>query len=188
MEKNKEKLIFITGGARSGKSCFAESLALKIGKKIAYIATAQALDEEMRERIDSHRARRPKNWLTFEEPEQVDRVIEDIDDEVDVILIDCLTLLVSNLISDFKKDSPGSEFCIKINKKIDLIVEAALKSSATVIIVSNEVGSGLVPNSIIGRFFRDILGKANQSIARNADLVYFVVSGIPLLIKGNQDE
>lgn len=188
MEKKKSKLIFITGGARSGKSTFAESLALKTGKKIVYIATGQALDEEMEERIAEHRRRRPKNWQTFEEPEQVDRVIREIGQETDIILVDCLTLLVSNLISDFKEDSSREDFYFKINSKIGLIAEAALKSNATIIIVSNEVGSGLVPDNPMGRFFRDMLGKANQSIAGKADQVYLVVSGIPLLIKGSQDE
>lgn len=188
MEKHKPKLILITGGARSGKSSFAESLAQKMSENIAYIATAQMLDEEMRERIAEHRKKRPKNWKTYEETEQVDRIIQDIDAKTGVIIIDCMTLLVSNLISDYNEESPREMFASKVKDKIEQIIEASLKCQATVIIVSNEVGSGLVPANPIGRFYRDILGWTNQSIARNADLVYLMVAGIPLLIKGNKDE
>jgi adenosylcobinamide kinase/adenosylcobinamide-phosphate guanylyltransferase len=188
MEKHKPKLILITGGARSGKSSFAESLAQKMSENIAYIATAQVFDEEMGERISEHRKRRPKNWETYEEPEQVDRIIQDIGSKTGVIIIDCMALLVSNLISDYNEKSSREVFACKVEEKIEHIVEASLKCQATVIIVSNEVGSGLVPANPIGRFYRDILGRANQSIARNADLVYLLVAGIPLLVKGNKDE
>lgn len=188
MKKNKPELVLITGGVRSGKSSFAESLAKKSGERIAYIATAQGLDDEMRERIAEHRNRRPKNWKTFEETEQIDRVIGEIGYKADVILIDCLTLLISNLISDFKDESFRQEFSLRIDEKIDLIIKAALKSQATVIIVSNEVGSGLVPANSVGRFYRDMLGKANQRIASHSDQVYLMVAGIPLLIKGSKDE
>ena len=188
MEKQKSKLILIIGGARSGKSSFAESLAQKMGENITYIATAQALDEEMRERIVEHRKRRPKNWQTVEETVQVDRIIEEVGSRTGVIIIDCMTLLVSNLISDYNEESSREIFASKVKEKIEQIIEASLKCLATVIIVSNEVGSGLVPTNTTGRFYRDILGQANQSIARNADLVYLLVAGIPLLIKGNRDE
>ncbi len=188
MEKHKPKLILITGGARSGKSSFAESLAQKMSENIVYIATAQVLDEEMRERISEHRKRRPKNWKTYEEPEQVDGIIQEIGAKAEVIIIDCMTLLISNLISDYNEESSREIFASKVEEKIEHIIEASLKCQATVIIVSNEVGSGLVPANPTGRFYRDILGQANQSIARNADLVYLLVAGIPLLIKGNRDE
>lgn len=188
MEKQKPKLILITGGARSGKSSFAEALAQQSGEKITYIATAQALDEEMRERIAEHRKRRPKNWHTVEETVNVDRVIEEFGPQTEVIIVDCITLLVSNLISDFKEESSKDFFASKVQEKIEHIIGASLKYQATIIIVSNEVGSGLVPANLAGRFFRDLLGKANQSIALNADQVYLMVSGIPLLIKGNKNE
>lgn len=188
MEKYKPKLILITGGARSGKSSFAESLAQKMSENISYIATAQALDEEMRERITEHRKRRPKNWKTYEEPEQVDGIIQEIGAKAGVIIIDCMTLLISNLISDYSEKSSKDIFASKVQEKIEHIIEASLECQATVIIVSNEVGSGLVPTNHIGRFYRDMLGKANQRIASHSDLVYFMVAGIPLLIKGNKDE
>ncbi len=189
MEKSKPKLILITGGVRSGKSSFAESLAEKMSKRVAYIATAQGLDNEMKERIAEHRKRRPKYWKTFEETEQVAVIIERINSSTDVVIIDCLTLLVSNLISDFQEEiSKQHELFTKVLKEVDLIIKAVLKSEATVIIVSNEVGLGLVPANPIGRFYRDILGKANQSIASYSDQVYFMVSGIPLLIKGKNNE
>lgn len=188
MIKQKPKLILITGGARSGKSTFAESLAQKMGEHITYIATAQALDEEMRERIAEHRKRRPINWQTIEETAHVDKIINDTGTQAGAIIVDCMTLLISNLISDFNGKSSKDTFTSKVREKIEHIIEASLKCQATVIIVSNEVGSGLVPTNSTGRFYRDILGQANQFIARNADLVYLLVAGIPLLIKGNKDE
>ena len=187
MKQDKPKLIFITGGVRSGKSSFAESLASKIGEKITYIATAQALDEEMSERITEHRKRRPKNWQTYEEPYQVEKIIQEIGHKTDVILIDCLTLLVSNLMSDCPDEQSRKNLSSKIKVKINVIVNEALKCQASVIMVSNEVGLGLVPTNITGRFFRDILGQANQAIALNADRVYLMVAGIPMLIKGKRD-
>lgn len=185
MNQYKPKLILITGGVRSGKSSFAESLAMKIGGEIAYIATAQALDEEMTRRIAAHRQMRPKTWKTYEEAYQVERVIREIGYNVDVILIDCLTLLVSNLISDIKEGTSQLEMSTKIREKIEIIIREALQCEASVIIVSNEVGMGLVPTNPLGRFFRDTLGQVNQTIALNADQVYLLVAGIPLLLKGN---
>ncbi|HNR65933.1 MAG TPA: bifunctional adenosylcobinamide kinase/adenosylcobinamide-phosphate guanylyltransferase, partial [Atribacterota bacterium] len=142
MEKQKPKLILITGGARSGKSSFAESLAQKMGENIIYIATAQALDKEMRERIAEHRKRRPKNWQTVEETVQVDKVIKKVGTQTEVIIIDCMALLISNLISDFNEKSSKDIFASKVQEKIEHIMEASLKCQATVIIVTNEVGSG----------------------------------------------
>ncbi len=187
MNQNKPTLILITGGVRSGKSSFAELLAEKIGQKIAYIATAQALDEEMTERIIEHRKRRPHNWKTYEEPYQVERIIREICFQTDVIIIDCLTLLISNLMSYFQEITSKPEIFIKIKEKIEFIVEEIFKGQATVIIVSNEVGMGLVPTTAMGRFYRDILGQANQTVALHAQQVYLMVAGIPLLIKGTRD-
>ncbi len=188
MSQVKPKLILITGGVRSGKSVFAEKLAGKFGKKITFIATAQPLDREMAERIAQHRASRPVQWETYEEPYQVSQVIQKVGQKTEVILLDCLALLVSNLMQDYQEKTSNQKLADNIIGKIDEIVREALRCSATVIIVSNEVGLGLVPANPMGRFFRDILGKANQIISSSSDQVYLMVAGIPLLIKGKSDE
>ena len=178
------KLIFITGGARSGKSSFAEKIAAKISKEVAYIATGQPLDDEMKIRIKKHKDRRPTNWETYEKPIEVTELVSRLGLEKEVILIDCLTLLVSNLLLR-KEDKVGDskreeEILLEIKK----LAEISYKVSAQVIIVSNEVGMGLVPETSLGRFYRDILGRANSIIADKADEVFMMVSGIPLKIKG----
>ena len=188
MKQGRPKLILITGGVRSGKSSFAEALAQELGSKIAYIATGQAFDKEMAERISKHRQRRPQHWQTYEEPEQVEEIIPEIGSTAEVIIIDCLNFLVANLISDYKEEEPKGPLASKIRDKIDALVSEALKSPATIILVSNEVGSSLVPVNPAGRFFQEQLGQANQAIALHAELVYLMVAGIPLLIKGVRDE
>jgi len=188
MKQKRPKIVLITGGVRSGKSSFAEKLAGNIGRKVTFIATAQELDEEMKDRIAKHRYNRPKHWETHEEPYQVAQVIQKVGEKTEVVLIDCLTLLVSNLMQDYREDESNNHLAKKIIKQIKEMVRESLQCSATIIIVSNEVGLGLVPANPMGRFFRDILGQANQIIGADADQVYFMVSGIPLLIKGESNE
>jgi len=188
MNQIKPKLILITGGVRSGKSLFAESFAEKLGGEISFVATAQALDEEMAERIKQHRTNRPFQWKTYEEPYQVAQVIQKVGEKTEVILLDCLALLVSNFMQDYQEGIPNQSLADSIIGKINEITSEALQCPVTVIIVSNEVGLGLVPVNPMGRFFRDILGKANQIIASSSDQVYLMVAGIPLLIKGKSDE
>lgn len=188
MKKKIPKLVLITGGARSGKSTFAQSLATSIGGKVTFLATAQALDEEMEDRIAKHKASRPKQWKTWEEPYHVVEAVSKAGQETNVLLIDCLGFLVSNLMQDYPEKESNNILADSIIKNIQDIVTEALNCPATVIIVSNEVGSGLVPENALGRFFRDILGQANQIIASHSDRVYLLVSGIPLLIKENSDE
>jgi len=169
------KIILILGGARSGKSAHAQELAKRC-KKAAFIATCQALDKEMEARIRLHRDKRPKHWKTFEEPKDLDVLLKKIGNAFDCILIDCITLLVSNLILAGYKDR-------EIFKKIKKILAMLRKKRQEVIIVSNEVGMGLVPLNKLGRDFRDIAGRVNQIIAAEADEVFFTVSGIPMKIK-----
>lgn len=183
-----KNIILITGGVRSGKSSFAEKIARDNGGKVAFIATAQALDKEMHDRINKHRAHRPTDWRTYEEPYNILPIIKKIGQQVDVILLDCLTLLVSNLMTNYQEGSENQEINENIMMQVEGIINQSLKSSATLIIVSNEVGLGLVPVNPLGRFFRDTLGKANQFIAANSAKVYLMVAGIPILIKGNNDE
>ena len=170
------KITLILGGARSGKSTYALKLAGKY-KKVAFIATCVGLDKEMRERIKLHKETRPKHWETFEEPQDLVKVFKRLDSRFDCILIDCLTLLVSNLVLSGKSQT-------KIIKKIEELLLAINKEKIRVIMVSNEVGLGLVPTNKLGREFRDIAGRVNQLIASSSDEVFFIVAGIPVKIKG----
>ena len=172
------KIILILGGARSGKSTYAINLAKK-HKRIAFIATCQPLDKEMQHRIRIHQQTRPKNWKTFEEPKDLDSLLLRMNKTFDCIIIDCMTLLVSNLILGGYKETD-------IFKKIRKMLINLKKKQAKVILVSNEVGLGLVPTNKLGRQFRDIAGKVNQLVARVADEVFFVIAGIPTRIKAEE--
>ena len=178
------KLIFITGGARSGKSNFAERMAISLGESVAYLATAQPLDEEMTFRIKKHREKRLNTWETYEEPIEVRELVSRLGLEKEVILIDCLTLLTSNLLLREEDKVEDSKWQEEILLEIEKLAEISFKVPARVIIVSNEVGMGLVPENPLGRVYRDILGRANSIIANKADEVFMIVSGIPLKIKG----
>lgn len=169
------KLIFITGGARSGKSAFAQKLANNLGERVTYIATAEARDREMELRIKFHRKNRPSHWKTVEREKNVTEVLSRVAEKSEVILLDCLTLLISNLLLSGEK---------KILKEIRRLVNEVKRAKATVLIVSNEVGMGIVPNNNLARRFRDMAGRANQIVAQAADEVYLVVSGIPVKAKG----
>jgi len=172
------KITFILGGARSGKSMYALRLAKK-RKRVAFIATCQALDREMQERIRLHQKQRSEHWKTFEEPRNLNSLLMRMGDAFDCILIDCLTLLVSNLIlSGYKKE--------EVLKEIKAMLTSLRKKRAKVIMVSNEVGLGLVPANKLGRDFRDIAGRVNQAVAEEADEVFFTISGIPMKIKGGK--
>jgi len=181
---NRGKLIFITGGARSGKSSFAEKIAIESSREVTYIATAEPLDSEMKYRIQKHKDARPSHWKTYEEPCKVNQLIRCLGRDNRVIIMDCLTLLTSNLLLR-KEDKVQDETWQKeILNQITDLAESAYKVRSKVIIVSNEVGMGLVPDNVLGRSFRDVLGKANYIFAGMADEVILMVSGIPLKIKG----
>ena len=178
------KLIFITGGARSGKSNFGEKIANGFGRSVAYLATAQPLDEEMAFKIERHREKRLNTWETYEEPIEVRKLVSRLGLEKEAILIDCLTLLASNLLLRKEDKIEDPEWQEEILLEIKKLAEISYKVPAQVIIVSNEVGMGLVPDNTLGRVYRDILGGANSIIADKADEVFMMVSGIPLKIKG----
>ena len=171
------KLIFITGGSRSGKSSLAVKLAQSIRKRKIFIATCIPEDDEMKRRVLLHRKNRPSSWRTIEQRDVLAPLLQkEVKADV-VIIIDCLTLFVSSLlIKESKEDS--------IKDEVEKAVAIIKKGKATVIIVSNEVGSGLVPDNKLGRDFRDIVGTCNQIVAGGADKVTYMVSGIPLNIKG----
>ena len=176
------ELIFILGGARSGKSSFALKLAESIKGKRLYIAAAEALDMEMEERIKKHKKERANNWDAIEEPIKIADIIKK-NKKYGVILLDCLTLWVSNLMHiEARSKGQGARGGRTLQKITDLI-SACKKAKASIIIVSNEVGLGIVPDNPLARQFRDIAGFANQKIADAAGEVYFMVSGIPLKIK-----
>jgi len=166
------EITFIMGGARSGKSTYAVRLAKRHGRKVAFIATCRPLDKEMKKRIELHKAARPKNWQTFEEPEDAGLLLKKIDSKFDVVIIDCLTILISNLLLKGLKE-----------KDIERRIKRIMKSRTNVIIVSNEVGLGIVPDNKLARDFRDIAGKINQLVAEEAKEVFFMASGLALKIK-----
>src|SRR5215207_1314475 len=173
----------ILGGARSGKSSYAQSLAEATGKSVTFIATAQALDEEMSTRIQKHRAERPANWETFELPGDLASQVLQI--QSDVVILDCVTLLISNLLMQFVKDDRVDEalFMPAVRKEMEAFIKAIHKQEQDWFIISNEVGLGLVPPYQMGRAYRDALGWANQRLAREADHVLFMVAGIPMVVK-----
>ena len=181
----KSNLTLILGGARSGKSSYAQSLAEESGKSVTFIATAQALDDEMSARIRKHRAERSPDWETLEIPFEIASHTHRI--ESNVVILDCITLLISNLLMQFVKDDLVDEtpFIASVQKEIyELIGKLrACEQEQNWLIVSNEVGLGLVPSYQMGRVYRDAIGWANQTLAREADKVIFMVAGIPTTIK-----
>lgn len=177
------KLTLILGGARSGKSTLAEKLAKQRGNRVIYVATAVAFDDEMATRIKNHRGKRPQSWITVETPTGISEAVQDHLDETDVILLDCLTLLVNNLFMKISGDPnhlDEAQFAAVVEAEIEAILQVIEGSPVAWIIVSNEVGMGLVPPYPLGRVYRDLLGYANQRLAAIADEVYLMVAGIGL--------
>jgi adenosylcobinamide kinase/adenosylcobinamide-phosphate guanylyltransferase len=177
-------LTLILGGARSGKSRYAQQLAVEYGQRVLYVATAEAGDEEMIERIADHRRSRPSNWETLEAPRQAGAAVAALPRPYEVILLDCLTLLASNLIVPLSEPYGEAAAITALQPEVDGLLEAYHAGPAAWIIVSNEVGLGLVPPYPLGRAYRDALGWANQRLAAQADEVILMVAGIPLKVKG----
>jgi adenosylcobinamide kinase/adenosylcobinamide-phosphate guanylyltransferase len=170
------KITLILGGARSGKSYFAQELAKKGKRKVLFVATAEPLDDEMRVRIEEHRKNRPVKWKTLEVTKNIGMKIKECTKGDDIIIIDCITLLISNLLYD-EPNYPVAEK--RVLKEINALLECINTLDAHFIIVSNEVGLGLVPDNKLGRLYRDMLGKSNQLLASQSGMVYFMVAGIP---------
>jgi adenosylcobinamide kinase/adenosylcobinamide-phosphate guanylyltransferase len=178
------KLTFILGGARSGKSSYAQRLAEKHGGQVALIATATTSDEEMAARIRKHQNERPPGWITREIPQGVAAALKVDPLRADVILLDCLTLLVSNLLlQDSESEVNEASAALPLESEITALLATVRDSRAVWIIVSNEVGLGLVPPYPLGRIYRDLLGRANQQVAAIADEVFWMVAGIPVPIE-----
>lgn len=179
-------LTLVLGGARSGKSRYAQSLC-EPSSRVIYIATAGCADDlEMRERIARHRADRPVDWQTIEEPIDLSRVVSDAPTEAD-LLIDCATLWISNLMWKFKEEPADVQHGL-ISAEIDRLIKTVRERAENhnvgeVVIVSNEVGGGLVPEHPVARAFRDLQGFANQCLAEAADKVIFIIAGLPLVLK-----
>ncbi|MCS5695761.1 bifunctional adenosylcobinamide kinase/adenosylcobinamide-phosphate guanylyltransferase [Desulfofundulus thermocisternus] len=179
-------LVFVIGGARSGKSSFAEELAASCGSRVVYVATASALDEEMARRIHIHRVRRPASWVTVEETRCLEKVIRQYENDADALLIDCVTMWLTNLLLDENLPCSGGALDDResyILEEARRLAGTAVASPARVIMVANEVGLGLVPDNALGRAFRDLAGRVNQLLAREAEEVYLVVAGLPVEIK-----
>lgn len=173
------KLVLVTGGARSGKSEFAEKYVLHYGARCAYIATAEILDDEMAERVRLHKARRPQTrWINFEAPYNAHEVMKEAAQQADTVLFDCLTLYMSNLL--YGKNAPEGTTEQKaqaVKAEIGKLLDAAYRSGKTVVFVTNEVGAGIVPENAIAREYRDIAGWVNQQVAEAADSVFYCVAG-----------
>ena len=189
------KLTLILGGARSGKSSFAEKRAMEVGgENVLYAATSETKDEEMEERVTKHRAERSSAWETVEVPRNVAQAIRAARSDAPVVLLDCMTFLVANHLMDAAApeedpfDDPSADpFDAEIEADVVAEVEALVtyvqESNVELLVVSNEVGLGVVPPYELGRAYRDILGRANQILARHADEVQLLVAGIPMKVK-----
>lgn len=183
------KFILVTGGARSGKSSFAESLAGGCGSNVLYIATSIPFDDEMKLRIQKHRKQRPDTWDTLESFKDFENIPHDLVKEKDAILLDCVTIMVSNIMFETKQDWDRfhAHELIDIEKSVEQEISGLLNFIKSIdipfIAVTNETGMGIVPENPLSRAFRDIAGRTNQQLAKSADEVYFCVSGIPMKIK-----
>jgi len=177
------RMILLLGGARAGKSTYAMRLA-QDGERtsvdeVCFIATAQGLDEDMTKRIARHRAERSPHWRTIEEPCQIDEALRQAS-EARIVIVDCLTLFVSNWLMRHEDEHECEQFVRRITRNF---LELTRTRQQTLICVSNEVGLGVVPDTDLGRVFRDLLGRVNQEFAAAADEVYLLIAGLPLQLK-----
>lgn len=178
------KLIMVTGGARSGKSEFAERYVLHYSPKCDYIATAEILDEEMAERVRLHKARRDARWINYEAPYHAEKIFATLGRESKAVLFDCLTIYMANLL--YGKNAPQGDFlkrCNVVLAEIDKLVAAARACGKIVVFVTNEVGGGIVPDNQMAREYRDLAGWVNQKVAQAADNVYYCVAGQAVDVK-----
>lgn len=192
------RLVLVVGGARSGKSSFAERLAATSGRRVAFLATATASDDEMRERIVHHQQSRPAEWLTIEEPLDIAHAVQRGSEQADVLLLDCMTLWLGNLTGKMMRSYEGKEDTVAFQSALTdtalaeverlLAVVTALPKGKTLLVVSNEVGLGIVPAYPLGRVYRDTLGIVNQRLAHAANRVYLMVAGLGVDIKRFHEE
>lgn len=183
------KLVLVTGGSRSGKSNFAESLCIDQNNSTAYIATSIPFDEEMKDRVRKHKESRPDTWNTYEIYKDIYSIIKAISEKHKTVILDCVTLLVNNLMFEYGIDFDNTtseetnKMEIYIKNQFQKLVNEIKKTDLYFVIVTNEIGMSLVSDNKLCRVYSDIVGRINQYIASEADQVYFVVSGIPMKIK-----
>ena len=172
------KTVFVLGGCRSGKSRYALEMAQKASENnTVFIATCVPQDDEMKSRVASHRKERGSNWQTVEEPVHLPQAIDRLNGKAGIILVDCLTLWISNLLME----NPDSE---SVLHQVQSLTRSVKASTCPVILVSNEVGAGIVPENQLARLYRDLVGWTNQAVTDIADQVVWVMAGIPVTIKG----
>lgn len=184
------RVVLILGGARSGKSARAQEMASRLGRRVTYVATAEPGDEEMRQRIQAHRAARPEGWRTVEEPLDLRSAVRDAVSDSDVVLVDCLTLWVSNRLCRLPVEGAKGEWARaavglaeELEAEVSDVARVARSGDTTLLLVSNEVGLGLVPPTPLGRLYRDLLGSVNRRLAREADQVLLMVAGLAVDVK-----
>jgi adenosylcobinamide kinase/adenosylcobinamide-phosphate guanylyltransferase len=177
------RLTLILGGARSGKSSYAEKMATDLSASVLYVATSEARDADMVARISKHRRQRPASWRTLEAAAGVGAAILRSAEGVDVVLVDCLTMLASNVIAPLPRPINSEQAESALQVELEALLLAFDDSKAEWIIVSNEVGSGIVPAFPLGRVYRDALGRANQRLAVRAHAVILMIAGLPLTLK-----
>jgi len=175
-ETRQGSVTLVLGGARSGKSRYAQQLAEQ-SRRVVFVATAKASDEEMRAKIERHRRDRPKEWPTIEEPLDLPKVLAEREFQSEVIVVDCLTIFAANLLEAEGEDGNA------IERRVEALCQALQTTQCDIILVSNEVGSGVVPAYAVGCRYRDLLGEINQKVARVADDVVLMVAGLPRAFK-----
>jgi adenosylcobinamide kinase/adenosylcobinamide-phosphate guanylyltransferase len=173
-----KEIVFVIGGCRSGKSTYAMQTAERVpAEQKIFIATCVPRDDEMKRRVARHQKERSQNWVTVEAPLNLPEAIRQNSRSGDVILVDCLTLWVSNLLMETGDES-------KIEETISQFINAIEKAAGPIVLVSNEVGTGIVPENALARQYRDIIGRVNQDVAKTAGRVIWMVAGIPVTVKG----
>lgn len=178
------EITLLLGGARSGKSSYAVDLAKNFDGQVVFLATGVSGDKEMKEKIEQHKRSRPISWETIEEPLNIDTALKNASELAELILLDCLTFWVSNLLLHYRNQGKsGAQLEKEVLNQVEQVTSTAKRIESQLIIISNEVGMGVVPESSLGRIFRDILGRANQLVASYADQVFLLVAGLPIKVK-----